>query len=171
MCQRGIVLIFLKSPNKHISCSDPVKQCDLLVSFLTRIMYEKLNLVCSHIKFLNAQICFVYNVNVGRRERARKYFKHNYEENYTHNLIHSITYWQIRVAESILSFEVIDFRVKKIICVDGLEFINFTNYTVKKTDVFLDTDQALITGLTCSSKNSVNMFISCKLISYFYMEV
>lgn len=136
-------------------------------------MYEKLNLVCSHIKFLNAQICFVYNVNVGRRERARKYFKHNYEENYTHNLnlIHSITYWQICVAESILSFEVIDFRVKKIICVDGLEFINFTNYTVKKTDVFLETDQALITGLTCSSKNSVNMFISRKLISYFYMKV
>lgn len=74
--------------------------------------------------------------------------------------------------ESILGFRVIDFRVKKIICVDGLEFINFTNYTVKKTDVFLGKDQALITGLTCSSKNSVNMFMSLsKLISYFYVEV
>lgn len=43
---------------------------------------------------------------------------------------------------------------------DGFEFINFTNYTVKKADVFLGKDQALITGLTCLSKNSVNMFIS-----------
>lgn len=64
MCQRGIVLIFKKITNKHISCSDPVKQCDLLVSFLARIMYEKLNLVCSRIQFLKAQICFVYIINV-----------------------------------------------------------------------------------------------------------
>lgn len=79
------------------------------------------------------------------------------------NLIYSITYWQICAAESILGFKVIDFIVKGIVCVDGLEFINFTNYTVKKTDVFLDKDQALITGLTCSSKNSVNMFMSLKV--------
>lgn len=57
----------------------------------------------------------------------------------------------------------IDFKVKKIICVDGLEIINFTNYTVKKTDVFLGKDQALITGLTCLSKNSVNMLMSLKV--------
>lgn len=57
----------------------------------------------------------------------------------------------------------IDFGVKKIICVDGLEFINFTNYTVKKTDVFLGKDQALITGPTRSSKNSVNMFVCLKV--------
>lgn len=50
---------------------------------------------------------------------------------------------------------------------DGLEFINFTNYTVKKTDVFLGKDQALITGLTFSSKNSVNMFMSLKVLLFF----
>ena len=54
----------------------------------------------------------------------------------------------------------VDFRVEKIICVDGLEFINFTNYTMKKTDVFLGKDQALITGCPCSCKYSVNMFMS-----------
>lgn len=78
-------------------------------------------------------------------------------------MIYSITYRQICVAESILGFRVIDFGGKKIICGDGLEFINFTNYTVKKTDVFLGKDQALITGLTCSSKNSVNMFMPLKI--------
>lgn len=75
-------------------------------------------------------------------------------------MIYSINFWQICVGKSILGFKVIDFKLKKIICVDGLEFINFTNYTVKKTDVFLGKDQALITGLTCLSKNSVNMFMS-----------
>lgn len=52
----------------------------------------------------------------------------------------------------------IDFRGKEIICMEALEFINFTNYIVKKTDVFFTKEQTLITGLTCSSKNSVNMF-------------
>lgn len=85
--------------------------------------------------------------------------KHNYKKNSLNlNLIYSITLRQICVAEDILGFKEIDFKVKEIICVDGLEFINFTNYTVKKTDVFLGKDRALITGLTCLSKNSVNMF-------------
>lgn len=52
----------------------------------------------------------------------------------------------------------IDIRGKEIICMEALEFINFTNYAVKKTSVFFTKEQTLITGLTCSSKNSVNMF-------------
>lgn len=61
MPERGSLNLKKKSTNKHISCSDPVKQCDLLVSFLTRIMYEKLNLVCS-------QSVYIINVNTGRIE-------------------------------------------------------------------------------------------------------
>lgn len=52
----------------HNFCSDQVKQCDLLVSFLTRILCEQLNLVCKNRSFLNAQICFVCNINANVSE-------------------------------------------------------------------------------------------------------
>lgn len=60
------------------------------------------------------------------------------------------------------------FKKKKIICVGELEFINFTNCSVKKTDVFLGKDQALITGLSYSSKNSVNMLMPLKVNFLFF---
>lgn len=57
MCQRGIDFFFLASPNKHISSYVSVKNV-ILISFLTRIMYEKVNLVCSHLKFLKGTDMF-----------------------------------------------------------------------------------------------------------------
>lgn len=61
-------------------------------------------------------------------------------------------------ADNILGDEMINMRDKEIICMEALEFINFTNYIVKKASVFFTKEQTLIMGLTCSSKNSDNMF-------------
>lgn len=63
-------------------------------------------------------------------------------------------------ADNILGAEMINLRDKEIICMEALEFINFTNYIVKKASVFFTKEQTLIMGLTCSSKNSDNMFSS-----------